>query len=131
MKPRPVAYLATVITVRGSVPPAGRRRKVRSRTLVAYGRRVSTNTGRLRRRPDVLWRRSPDAVLLLPPGASEPVTLTGTGLDLWDLLAVPTSSADLARVLAARYGADPADVEADVVPVLDELAGCGALETVD
>ena len=84
---------------------------------------------RWRRRPDALWRRSVDAVLVLPAGADEPVTLTGTGPALWELLAEPCTVAQLAAVLADAYDAPIETVEADIAPVVDELARVGALES--
>ena len=39
------------------------------------------NAPSFRRRPDVLWRRSLDAVVLLPIDAEDPVTIAGTGVD--------------------------------------------------
>jgi len=85
---------------------------------------------RLRRGEHVLWRRSLDAVLLLPVGAAEPLTLAGTGPDVWELLAAPASAPELARELGARFDADPATVEADLAPVLDRLLALGAIEPV-
>jgi hypothetical protein len=38
---------------------------------------------------DVPWRRSLNAVLCLPLDAPEPVTLAGTGPEVWDLLQRP------------------------------------------
>jgi len=78
----------------------------------------------------VLWRRSLEAALVLSPGIDEPLTLAGTGVDLWDLLAQPTSTDDLVAALAARYGAEPSVVEVDVMPVLSALESIGAIEGV-
>ena len=75
-----------------------------------------------RRLPDVAWRRSLDAVLCLPPGASEPVTMAGSGPEAWDLLERPCSLDDLASELARRYGIDVQAVARDVRPVLERLA---------
>jgi hypothetical protein len=83
-----------------------------------------------RRRSDVAWRRSLDAVLFLPPGASEPMTLAGTGPEVWDLLRDPRSLGELASELANRHGTDPEVVARDVLPVLENLAALGAVETV-
>ena len=76
----------------------------------------------------MLWRRSLDAVLVLPPAVDQPMTLAGTGAGLWDILAVPTSTDDLVGALAARHGAAPAVVKADLAPVLAELATLGVIE---
>ena len=50
--------------------------------------------------------------------------------ELWDLLAEPTSTDDLVAALAARYGAAPSTVAADLGPVLAELEAIGAIEAV-
>jgi hypothetical protein len=85
---------------------------------------------RWRRRPDALWRRSLDAVLVLPVGADQPVTLAGTGAALWELLAEPRTVPQLAAVLSEAYAAPHATVEADVRPVVAELARLHAVESV-
>ena len=84
---------------------------------------------RWRRGPAVLWRRSLDAVLVLPPAADEPLTLAGTGAALWDLLEAPASTDELVVALADRYGVEPATVEVDLVPALAELEMLGVIET--
>ena len=83
-----------------------------------------------RRSPAVLWRRSLDAALVLSPALDDPLTMAGTGADLWDILAVPTSTDDLVAALAVRYGAAPSVVAVDIVPVLAELEAMGAIEVV-
>ena len=88
------------------------------------------NTTPYRRRPDVLWRRSLDTVLCLPPEGTEPVTLADTGPEVWDLLQSPHSLAELSAELASRHGADPDVVAADVRPVFERLAALGLIEQV-
>jgi hypothetical protein len=83
-----------------------------------------------RRRAGVLWRRSLDAVLCLPPGATEPVTLAGTGPEIWDLLRTPQSVAELAAELAPRHQTSPEVVARDVQPVLERLAALGLIQSV-
>jgi hypothetical protein len=80
-----------------------------------------------RRRDDVLWRRSLDAVILLPVGADEPVTLPGTGAIVWDLLEEPATLPELVATLAEAYEEDPAVVEHDVVALLTELENLAAV----
>lgn len=79
-------------------------------------------TVRYRRATEVLWRRTADRVLLLPATEGELVSLTGTGVVLWDLLAEPTDEGELCRTLASVYGADPGIVATDIAPVLEDLA---------
>jgi hypothetical protein len=80
-----------------------------------------------RRRDDVLWRRSLDAVILLPVGVDDPLTLPGTGASVWDLLEEPTTLAELVATLAEAYDTDPAVVEHDVLELLSELEELGAV----
>lgn len=84
---------------------------------------------RLRRRPDVLWRRSLDAVVLLPTGADDVITLAGTGPALWELLAEWRTAEDLVEILAAAFGAEVGAVAADVAPLLTELEIRRVVET--
>ena len=81
----------------------------------------------MRRAAAVLWREGEFGVVVLPPGAAEPQTLTGTGRVLWRLLGRPVTPVALAGELAAAFGANPDQVWADVVPVLVELERIGAL----
>jgi hypothetical protein len=83
------------------------------------------------RRPDVLTRRSLDALLLLPVEGDDLVTLARTGPEVWDLLAEPRTLDELAAVLAERYGAAEAVVAADVQPILDALVEGGLVEVLD
>jgi hypothetical protein len=86
-------------------------------------------TVRVRRRPDVLWRRSLDAVVVLPVGAEDVLTLAGTGPAVWELLAEWRTVDDLVGTLAGAYGSEPAVVEADLRPLLAELEARDAIQT--
>ena len=79
------------------------------------------------RRGDVLWRRTYDRVVVLVPATREFVTLQATGCDLWAALEQPGSLEEVARRLAAAYGAPVEQIAADVGPVLDELEHRGAV----
>lgn len=85
------------------------------------------------RATDVLWRRASDRVLLLPCGEGdrEVVSLSGTGVVLWDLLADRASMDDLTSTLAVAFGADPVVVATDIAPVLDDLVERRLIATVD
>ena len=78
--------------------------------------------------PGLLWRRSLDAVLVLAPGTTEPLTLAGTGPEVWDLLESPVALPDLTADLAARHDADPSVVAVDVGALLDRLLALGVVE---
>jgi coenzyme PQQ synthesis protein D (PqqD) len=88
------------------------------------------DTTAYRRRADVVWRRSLDTIVCLPPNEAEPVTLAGTGPEVWDLLRTPHSVGELATELSARHGADPRVVAADVAPVVERMSALGLVEAV-
>ena len=50
------------------------------------------------------------------------------GRELWDLLVEPGTVAQLAAVLAAAHGVDEQTVIDDISPVIERLAGLGAVE---
>ncbi len=81
-----------------------------------------------RRRADVLWRRSLDAVVLLPAGVDDVITIGGTGVDTWELLDTWRTIDALAALLADRYQASPAVVAPDVAAFVEVLDRAGALE---
>lgn len=75
----------------------------------------------------VLWRQSLDAVVLLAPGEDEPIVLRGGGPAVWERLESPVTIEDLVRDLAAAHGSEEAQVEADVLELLDRLEAAGAV----
>ena len=77
----------------------------------------------------MLWRRSLDAVVILPTGADDVVTLGGTSPAVWELLAEWRTVDDLVSVLGAAFLASPEQVRTDLVPVIAELEALGAVET--
>jgi hypothetical protein len=78
----------------------------------------------------VLWRRSLDTIVCLPPGEIEPVRLAGTGPEVWDLLQSPHTLGELAAALSARHGVDPDLVATDVRPVVERMAALGLIDAV-
>jgi len=85
---------------------------------------------RWRRQPGASWRRSLRGVVVLAPGADEPLTITGSGGEVWDLLDRPRTTEDLVSELSRRFPTDPATIRADVVELLAALASAGALEAI-
>ena len=81
-----------------------------------------------RRRPDVFWRRSLDAVVVLPASADDVLTLAGTGVAVWELLDTWRTTEALTEILAEAYTADPAVVGPDVAALVSSLLASGALE---
>lgn len=77
----------------------------------------------------VLWRQTRDRVLLLHATDGEMVSLTGTGVVLWDLLAEPMELSRLSEVMSAAYGVSADVITADVAPVLDDLSARQLVET--
>jgi hypothetical protein len=84
-------------------------------------------TGPWVRRGDVGWRVTLDGLVLLPPRRSDPVTVAGSASAVWDLLAEPRSTTELAQCLSDRFGADPATIELDLAPLLVQLLDLGVI----
>ncbi|MEZ5145405.1 MAG: PqqD family protein [Acidimicrobiales bacterium] len=77
---------------------------------------------RWRRAPDALWRESPDALIVKAPVSDvEPVAVSGAAAHLWDLLAEPHTTDELAEALAELHHADADVVRTDIEPVLASL----------
>ena len=84
---------------------------------------------RFRRRPDVLSRRSLDAVVILPPASDEVLTIAGTGVAVWELLDTWRTVEALTELLATAFGADPGVVAGDLEPLIAEFVDRNVLET--
>jgi hypothetical protein len=82
------------------------------------------------RAPGAIWRDGDFGVVVLGAASYEPVTLAGTGVAIWDVLARPRRRFELVELLATRFAADADEVARDVAPVLDALVAEGALEVV-
>ncbi len=80
------------------------------------------------RRPDALWRRLANGVVVLGAEADHARAIFGPPAEVWDLIAKPVVIDEIVDQLATRHGADRAVVAADVRTVIDELAHVGALE---
>jgi Coenzyme PQQ synthesis protein D (PqqD) len=84
-----------------------------------------------RRRLDVLWRRSLDHVVVLAPGADEPVSVGGAAPAVWRLLAEARTPEDLVVMLVDATGADTASLQPAVTRALADLDRAGVLEAPD
>jgi hypothetical protein len=84
-------------------------------------------TTRYVRSRNVLCRKTFDRVVLLVPGSDRFLTLSGTGVDLWDTLVEPTSLDAISAELADRYGTASAAVESDLRSTLDALVTSGVV----
>lgn len=86
---------------------------------------------RYSRASDVLWRNTPDGVLILPAGGSEPFSLTGAAVPLWDLLARPLDVQEAVHELATLYGKELGEVDQAIAPYLAELEQLRAVTVVE
>jgi hypothetical protein len=84
-----------------------------------------------RRRPDVLWRRTTESVVVLPGGVDEPLVLSGAAALFWDVLDVATGLDDAVELLAFACHVPPDDVRAQIVPLAATLADAGAVEATE
>ena len=91
---------------------------------------MSDSDERWHRNPAALWRRSLDGVVVLAPGADEPIVLRGGGPAVWERLAEPITLGELVEDIAGTHGADEDEVERDVRSLLDLLAVSGAAEQI-
>jgi coenzyme PQQ synthesis protein D (PqqD) len=85
---------------------------------------------RIMRRRDALWRATLDSVLVVPPGAGEPITLAGTAPCVWEAIEHAVGVDELVETLATRFGAARGVVRGDVVPLLEHLVELGVAERV-
>jgi hypothetical protein len=76
----------------------------------------------------VLWRKAADRILLLPATDGELVSLTGTGVALWELLTEPIELSDLSAVMATAFAVEPHVIAADLLPILEDLTRRGLVE---
>lgn len=81
----------------------------------------------MRRRQDVVWRTVPGFLAVSREGR-DVTAVFGAAADVWDLLAEPTSSTEIAATLAARYSAPVEEVARDVDSLLDLLTEQGYVE---
>jgi coenzyme PQQ synthesis protein D (PqqD) len=77
------------------------------------------------RRDDLLVRDGFGATVIARPEGGDVVSLRGTGVVIWELLARPISTADAVASLAQLYRVAPEEIESDVAAALHELIGRG------
>jgi hypothetical protein len=81
-----------------------------------------------RRASRTVWRHAHGSVLVLPMSGHDVMHLTGTGDDLWQLLAEPLTVDQAARRLADIYDRSPDEIIQDIAPVLDDLVARGVVD---
>ena len=89
---------------------------------------TSHDTDRFRRSDRVDETRVGDRVVLYHRDTGSGVVLNPTGSMIWDALAAPCSTADLAQDLATRYPGMPADkIESDINTYVESLRENGLI----
>lgn len=73
------------------------------------------------RAPDALHRFTLAGAVVLPADEPDAIVLAGSGADVWDLLAGPTTVERMTDELVARYGAHRDVVADDVRRLVEEL----------
>lgn len=84
----------------------------------------------VRRLPDALSAEINGETVLMSVDHGRYFTLDAVGSDIWARLEEPVAARDLVMALAADYMGDPAEIEADVLVLLNRLADLGLLESV-
>jgi coenzyme PQQ synthesis protein D (PqqD) len=74
------------------------------------------------RRSDVLAQAAGETVILLTPDSGEYFTLNEVGGRIWELSDGSRSVADIAGLLVEEYEAPLAEIQADALELLGELA---------
>lgn len=88
---------------------------------------ASSGARRWVRDDEALWRRTPNAVVVLASGSREPFTMAGSGPALWEELAEPVDEGALCHRLAQRFGTEASAVADDVRRVIEDLVERGAV----
>ena len=89
--------------------------------------RPPASAGRLVQNFEVLTRHGAFGRVLIATTGARPVTLRGTGPDVWDFFETPHTEPELVEWLAQRYQVAPAIITRDVAPALMELRDEGLL----
>lgn len=88
----------------------------------------STAAGRWVRSSRVLHRSGGFGVVALARDGVAPITLQGTGVALWEMLADPHTSAELISEMADRFGVETSVIGDDLNDALGQLVGAGLIE---
>ncbi|MCW2776355.1 MAG: hypothetical protein JWN17_80 [Frankiales bacterium] len=81
----------------------------------------------LERAPDVLFQDLDGEVLVLRPGGQDVLHLNQTASDVWQLLDVASTAAELAELLAEAYDVPVAQVRGDLEPLVELLLERGVV----
>lgn len=83
---------------------------------------------RYRRRPEALWRRSLDSVLVLLPGEAEIIRIAGGGVVVWLALEEARSIDELVADVADAFGSVPEALGGEIEATVDDLLSRRCLE---
>lgn len=81
----------------------------------------------VRRSSDVIASQVENELVMMDIDRGMYYALNAVGADIWERLAEPQTVADLCAQLQRVYAVDRATCEADVLAVLNEMAGNGLL----
>ena len=76
---------------------------------------------------DVVWREFGSEVLMLDLASQHYFGLSGTGSEMWQLIAQHGSSDPVIDSLLAKYDVEPASLKADFEKFVNELVAKGML----
>lgn len=76
---------------------------------------------RYRRADGAVSRRAHGKVYVLPPGSTDMVVLSGTGIDVWQGFGMPKTIDEITSSLVIRYGVPANVVERDVTSAVADL----------
>ncbi len=76
---------------------------------------------------DVIWRELGGEVVMLDLASQHYFGLTGSGSEMWQLIAQHGSAGSVIECMLAKYDVDPANLRADFEKLVDELAAKGML----
>lgn len=89
------------------------------------------NLCRFRQSPSVITRAVGNEVCAVAPPAEEVHSLSGSALVLWDLLEVPRTLPELAKIVSSFYFSEPGRIASDIDPWVDDLIAKGLVEEVE
>lgn len=75
----------------------------------------------------LLSRRTHDRLVMLVPGNDTCMILGGTGIDVWECFADPTTLTEAVGRLSGHFGRDTAVIRPDITPLIETLLGNGVL----
>ena len=88
---------------------------------------MTSSAGRLHRRAEVLWRSAPGFLAVATPDGRV-ATVTGPGVDVWELLAAPCDIDAIVASLSAQYGGQEGTIRRDVLALVDTMKGGGYVD---